>query len=180
MLGSCDSPNPVLYTLSVIPGRAQPGGPAVVNIHEISVARYLERPQIVRSAADNRLDVMANEWWGEPWSAMLGRVLEEELSQRLPGSIVFGENGAISSAADATVEINLERMDAAGPQSVALIAQTAVNFANNKDHPVLRKIRIEAPTPTPDTAGLVAAMSAAVGQLADRLADMLRSGRSGG
>jgi len=30
--------------------------------------------------------------------------------------------------------------------------------------------------PTADTAGLVAAMTAAVGQLADRLAEMLRSG----
>jgi uncharacterized lipoprotein YmbA len=43
----------------------------------------------VRSSEDFRLDVSGNDWWGEPLDAMMGRVLTQELTQRLPGSTVF-------------------------------------------------------------------------------------------
>ena len=33
---------------------------------QIGLARYLERSQIVRSSENYRLDVMSNDWWGEP------------------------------------------------------------------------------------------------------------------
>jgi hypothetical protein len=176
---SCGSPNPVLYTLSVVPAATRAGGPAVVSIREVSIARYLERPQIVRSADGNRLDVRANEWWGEPLAPMLTRVLAEDLSQRLPNSVVFGENGAINSTADVVVAVNVERMDAAPPQSVALVAHTAVIFTNGKGRPILRTVRLETPAPTGDTVGAVAAMSAAVGQLADGIADLLTTRGAG-
>ena len=40
-------------------------------LRQIGLARYLERSQIVRSSENYRLDVMANDWWGEPLGAML-------------------------------------------------------------------------------------------------------------
>jgi uncharacterized lipoprotein YmbA len=84
-LAGCSSSNPELYTLNAVPGVALPGGPRWVVLREISLARYLERDQIVRSSEGNRLDVRANDWWGEPLGGMLSRVLVENLSQRLPG-----------------------------------------------------------------------------------------------
>jgi uncharacterized protein len=175
MLCSCSSPNPTLYILSMVPGQVMSGGPAVISIREIAIARYLERPQIVQSQNNNQLDVRANEWWGEPLGAMLSRVLAEELAQRLPQSIVLGENGAINSAANATVEINIERLDASAPQTVELIAHTNVSFANSKTRPVLKTVRVQAAAQTPAMASLVAAMSTAVGQMADSLAATLRT-----
>ena len=95
-----------------MPGAArQAGAPRVIELRAIAIARYLERSQIVRSSEDYRLDVMGNDWWGEPLDAMMSRVLVQELNQRLPGSTVFGENGAISTPPDATVEINMQRFD---------------------------------------------------------------------
>lgn len=174
-VGACSSPNPIYYTLGTIPGAPQSGGPAVVTVREVSIARYLERPQIVLSASGNQLDVRANEWWGEPLGAMMTRVLVENLSQRLPGSVVFGENGAVSSSTDAIVEVNVQRMDLAGQQTIAVVAQAAVSFTGRKGRPDLQTVRLQTATPTQDTRGAVAAMSVAMGQLADRLADMLRS-----
>ncbi len=84
LLSACASPNPVLYTLAPIPGIPQPGGPKVIVLREIGLARYLERSQIVRSSENYRLDVSSNDWWGESLAAMIGRILQEELSQRLP------------------------------------------------------------------------------------------------
>src|ERR1700747_2710694 len=83
-LAACSSPTPVLYTNAPVSGAVQSGGPKVVALQQISLARYLERSQIVRSSENYRLDVMSNDWWGEPLSAMLSRVLTEELWQRLP------------------------------------------------------------------------------------------------
>ena len=105
-LAGCSSPSPVLYTIAPVQGRVQPGGPRVIAIQQISMARYLERSQIVRSSENYRVDVMSNDWCGEPPGPMLSRILIEELSQRLPQSTVFSESGAVTASPDATIELN--------------------------------------------------------------------------
>ena len=110
-LAACTSPDPVLYTLASAPGTVQTGGPRVVLVQQIAIAHYLERSQIVRSSENYRLDVMSNDWWGEPLNAMLSRVLIEELGQRLPRTTVIADNGAVSARPDATIELNIQRLD---------------------------------------------------------------------
>ena len=166
----CASPNPTLYVLAPQPGTPEPGGPRTVELREIGLARYLERSQIVRSSEGYRLDVLSNEWWGEPLGAMLSRVLVQELTQRLPGSTVFAESGAITANAGATVAVNIQRLDADATGAVVLIAQAEVKVAAT----ATRNIQLTVPPATPGTAGLVAAMSQALGQLADTIAGMLR------
>ncbi|HTI84204.1 MAG TPA: PqiC family protein [Acetobacteraceae bacterium] len=167
---ACLSPNPSLYTLAVVPGADQAGAPRVIELRAVAVAHYLERSQIVRSSENLRLDVIGNDWWGEPLDAMLGRVLSEELTQRLPGSTVYSENGAISTNAGATVAINVQRLDADASGAVVLIAQVAVSSARAN---VTRTVRYSVAPTAPGTPGLVNAMSAAVGQLADTVAAMV-------
>jgi uncharacterized protein len=173
-LASCASRNPALYTLASIPGTPQGGGPKVVVLREIGLARYLERSQIVRSSEGYQLAVEANNWWGEPLGSMIGRILAEELAQRLHGTSVFGENGAIAGDADATVEVNIQRMDADRAGTVILAAQIAVTFSKPRRTPSTRSVRFTAQPPSPDMRGEVAAMSTALGQLADTVAGMLR------
>lgn len=91
LLAGCASSNPTLYTLAVVPGPVHAGAPCLIEPRGIALARYLERSQIVRSSEDFRLDVLGNEWWGEPLDAMLGLVLVQELTDRLPGSTVYAE-----------------------------------------------------------------------------------------
>ena len=75
VLTACSSPSPVLYTIAPVSGRVQTSGPKVIAIQQISIPRYLERSQIVRSSENYRLDVMSNDWWGEPLGPMLSRIL---------------------------------------------------------------------------------------------------------
>jgi uncharacterized lipoprotein YmbA len=173
-LAACASPDPVLYTLASVPGTPIPGGPGVVLLRAVALARFLDRPQIVRSSENYRLAVMGNDWWGEPLGAMLGRVLVAELGQRLPGTAVYSEAGAVSVAADATVELNLERLDEDAAGNLVLAAQAAVVFDKRRDAPRTRNFRIVVPAAGPGVPAEVAAISAAVGQLADGLAAMLR------
>jgi uncharacterized lipoprotein YmbA len=172
VLAACSSPSPVLYTIAPIQGPVQPGGPKVIVLQQISTAHYLERSQIVRSSENYRLDVMSNDWWGEPLSAMLSRVLTEELGQRLPQSTVIGETGAVSASPDATIELNVQRLDEDASGDVVLQAQASVSF-KGRPGPVLRSFRFFVTPPAAGIQGEVTAISTGLGQLADGLASML-------
>ena len=176
VLAACSSPSPVLYTIAPATGTTQSGGPKVVALQQISIARYLERSQIVRSSENYRLDVMENDWWGEPLGAMLSRVLVEELGQRLPQSTVIGESGAVTASPDATVELNVQRLDEDATGNLLLQAQASVSF-KGRGAPLLRSFRFAVPPPAPGIPGEVTAISTAVGQLADGLASMLLAAR---
>jgi hypothetical protein len=172
VLAACSSPSPVLYTIAPVQGPVQSGGPKVIVLQQIATAHYLERSQIVRSSENYRLDVMSNDWWGETLSAMLSRVLTEELGQRLPQSTVIGETGAVSASPDATVELNVQRLDEDASGSVVVQAQASVSF-KGRPAPVLRSFRFVV---TPSAAGVqgeVTAISTALGQLAEGLASLL-------
>ena len=169
---ACLSPNPSLYTLAVVPGADQAGAPRVIELRAIAVAHYLERSQIVRSSENLRLDVIGNDWWGEPLDAMIGRTLAHALTQRLPGSTVYLESGAISAEPDATVQVNVQRLDQDAGGTVRLVAQFAVvRRASDTSG-----MTIEVPVRGSTTADLVAAMSDSIGQLADRIAAALAAG----
>jgi hypothetical protein len=176
MQPGCSSPDPNLYTIAGVAGSTHAGAAKVIVLHQIGVARYLERSQIVRSSENYRLEVLANDWWGEPVGAMLARVLSDELSQRLPGSTVYAETGAVSVAPEATIEVNVTRMDLNAAGVLVLRAQAAVT----KGHaaPVTRSFDFEVPPPDGTVGGEVAAISTAVGQLADGLAAMLAGRRA--
>ncbi|GAN76481.1 PqiC family protein [Acidisphaera rubrifaciens] len=171
---ACASPDPRLYTLRAVPGPTLTGGPRAITLRQVSLARYLERPQIVRSSEDYRLDVQANDWWGEPLAAMVGRVLGEDLTQRLPGTQVFNEAGAISPDSDARIEVNVLRLDADASGAVVLNAQVAI--AGPTGEPTAHEVRLTV-RPTDGTLeSQVAATSQAVGQLADAIAAQVARG----
>jgi len=174
MLESCASPPPSLYTLAAVPGTDERGGPRIVVLRQVSLARYLERPQIVRSSENYRLDVLSNDWWGEPLGPMIGRVLAEDLTQRLPGTTIFSENGAIAPQANATVEVNILRMDLDASGALAFTAQAAVEPSNSRRRPVTRTVNTTIPAATSPTSVEVRAISVAIGRLADAIAEMLR------
>ncbi len=171
-LGGCSSPEPVLYTLATAPGAVHTGGPRVVLVQQIAIAHFPERSQIVRSSENYRLAVMSNDWWGEPLAPMLSRVLVEELGQRLPNSTIIADNGAVTARPDATVEINIQRLDEDAAGNLILQAQAAVRGTGHAQ-PALRSFRFSVPPTAPGVPGEVAAISAAVGRLADGVALLL-------
>ena len=166
---ACASPDPTLYVLAPIAGTTTPGAPRTVELREVGLARYLERSQIVRSSDSYRLDVLSNEWWGEPLGAMISRVLVQELTQRLVGSTVYPESGAITGEAAATVAVNIQRLDADAAGAVVLIAQVEVRGRSV----ATRNIHLMMTTATAGTPGLVEAMSRVIAQLADAIAGMV-------
>jgi uncharacterized lipoprotein YmbA len=171
-LAACGTADPSFYSVATVPGSPRGGGPKVISVRQVNVARYLDRQQIVKSSENFRLTVSSNDWWGEELPSMLTRVLVEELSQRLPGSTIYGENGAFSPASTATVGLNVLRLDEDASGRVVLLAQGAV-LRERKDT-VTRDFNLSAPVNGTDTTAFVSAVSTVFGQVADGLADMLR------
>ena len=170
---ACSGTDPVLYTIATRPGPTSAAGPKIVMLRDISLASYLDRKEIVRSSEDYKLVVMSNNWWGDSLGALLARVLVVELSQRLPDSKVYGESGAITTDSNATVGVNIQRLDTDKAGVLVLLAQVAVEF-NRPRRTAARTFTISKSAPTPNVTGQVAATSDAVGEFADGIAALLQ------
>jgi uncharacterized lipoprotein YmbA len=173
-LAACASPDPVLFTLIAVPGTPQPGPRQVIALRRIGLAGYLDRPSIVRSAEDYRLSLAQNERWAEPLADMLGRVLAEDLTRRLPGSTVFQDSGSITVDPQRIVELDVQRFDADASGAVVLAGQAAVREEDARGAGRTQTLRFAVTPRSTATADLVAALSTALGEAADAIAAMLR------
>jgi uncharacterized lipoprotein YmbA len=179
LLAGCASPPPpTLFTLAPVLGAARPAKAGGIELRRVGLAGYLDRNDIVRSAAGYRLSVTADQRWAEPLGKMLDRVLSEDLAQRLPNSSVFTESGAIQGNAALILELNIQRLDADADGTVVLQAQVALHPDGSKTAPRTDTIRLTATPAGPGTADLVATMSSLLGQLTDRVATMVEPGRT--
>lgn len=173
-LAACSSAEPAYFTLMPRSGSsAGSGGPRLVELRRIGLAGYLDRPEIVRNGADYRLRITTGERWGEPLGELIARVLAENLTSRLPGSSVFTAAGAISASPDATLELDVQRLDADGSGTVVLLAQVAVTRGTVRSPAAAQTVRITVTPASPATVDYVAAVSTALGQLADRIVPLL-------
>lgn len=174
LLAGCASPPPpALFTLAAVPGATLPAKAGGIELRQVGLAGYLDRNDIVRSAAGYQLSLTTNQRWAEPLGKMLDRVLAQNLAQRLPNSTVFTESGAIQGNAALIVEINIQRLDADADGAVVLQAQVGLRPDGRKQSPRTDSIRLTARPAGPGTPELVATMSGLLGQLADRVAAMV-------
>ena len=173
---ACSSPPPELYTLAALPGATSHIAARAIELRRIGVAGYLDRPEIVRSSAAYRLQVTSTERWGEPVGSMLNRVFTEDLVERLPGTAVYSESGAISATPDLVLEIDVQRLDADASGDVVLLAQVALRHAGGGQPAEAQTLRLTARPARPGLADHVAAMSRALAQLADQVVAMLAKG----
>jgi uncharacterized protein len=187
--GCGSSPPSRFFALSPVPDRVAPSGeasgppeggvgapsaPRAIRLRRPSIPGYLDRPEIVRSVAGNRLGVGANERWGGPLDEMIGRVLAQDIERRLPGSTVFTEDGAITADPDATVEVNVQRFEIGDGGDLSLAAEVAVERGADHVASATRTVRLGARPVDGTTSGMVATMSVLLGRLADQIAAMLR------
>jgi uncharacterized lipoprotein YmbA len=110
------------------------------------------------------------ECWGEPIASMIGRVLAEDLNDRLRGAIVFNASADLSIQASTVIELALWKFDFGPDGAVHLDGLASVRSAGQ---PQTRAIKLQARPVTTETGAVVAAMSQLLGQLADELATTL-------
>ena len=175
-VAGCASAKTSYFALGPVPGTPVTGGPGAVEVRQPGIAGYLDRNGLVRGDTGYRLDVASTEAWGEPLGDMIGRVMAEDLAERLPGTQVTTAQGVISSHPDLLVELQVDRFDAGHDGTLTLSAQVSVLRARDRAPLATRSFRLSAPNPTPGAAELVARMSTLLGQLADQTARMVAGG----
>jgi uncharacterized protein len=173
--GCGSSPEPIYYAMAPARGAPAPGWARLIQLRRPALAGYLDRAEIVSRVVDYRLRIASGESWSEPLGDMIGRLLGEDLAERLPGSIVFAEASPISADPDAIVSVDIQRFDMGEDGAVTLLAEVAVEKPPSRAAIASRRIELRARPPGGGTAGLVAAMSALLGQLADAVSVYLRA-----
>jgi uncharacterized lipoprotein YmbA len=170
-LTGCASPDANFYTLQPVPGPMAIGTSLTkagnIEVRTPGLAGYLDRSDVVLKDANYRLGVNEQQRWAEPLADMIGRVLTEDLAQRLPHNSVFGQGGAISADPDARVEVDIQRFDADASGTVTLSAQVAIEAGRSHAPLMTRHVSLTATPASPAPAALAATLSDLLGQLAD-------------
>ena len=169
-LVGCSSPDPHFYTLQTVAGAAHAGSARIVEVRRPGLAGYLDRSDIVLQDSGYRLHVNSHDRWAEPLGDMIGRVITQDLAQRLPASSVFSEDGAISADPGLRVEIDVQRFDTNADGTLTLIAALAIERGRGHVPVQARTLTLSQPLSQQSAAGLAAAMSALLGQVADQVA----------
>jgi uncharacterized protein len=169
-LAACSSPEPAFYTLEPVQGAIVSAPARVIEVVRPGLAGYLDRSDIVVKNAGYRLQLTSGARWAEPLGDMIGRVVAQDISQRLPGSSVYAESGAIGADPELRVELNVQRFDQTGDGVVRLIGEVAIE--QGRGHRLLhtRQLDVQGQAQPGNVAALAAAMSGLLGQVADQVA----------
>ena len=179
VLAGCSSPDPTYYTLQPVAGAALPAAAGSVEVRRPGLAGYLDRSDVVLKNAGYTLAVNSQLRWAEPLGDMIGRVLTQDLSQRLPGASVFSQSGAITADPQLRVEVDILTFDADASGAVVLTAEVAVERGTTRQPLAVRHVSVSARPGGPGAADLAAVMSGLLGSLADQVArDIRQSARA--
>jgi uncharacterized lipoprotein YmbA len=106
--------------------------------------------------------------WGEPFGDIVTRILVGDLAQRLPKAQVFkADSPTATRPAAATLQIDFSRFDPDPDGTIVLVARWTLTAANGV---IEDSNRLTAKPGSDSDADIVAAMSQALGQLADKIA----------
>jgi uncharacterized lipoprotein YmbA len=149
-----------------------------VQIASVRVPPMLDRREIVREEAPNKLTISHQNRWGAPLPDMTQRVLSQNLMLRLPaGRVVLPEQPAPAGTSSISVDILQFGVDASGTVvlegSWSLVPSgTDLAAANHRFHLNQRAV-------AGDYADQARAMSTLLGQLADSIIHELHTWDAG-
>ncbi len=176
LLAGCAATPTRFYVLSPVPGATgTERAPIGLAVGPVSLPDYLDRPQIVTRDGANAVRLGANDQWAGPLDDMLPRLLVEDLAARLPGDRVVGFPRTDAPAFDRRVAVDVSRFDVDEAGNAVLVAQWQVTAPGAKEPLLVRDSNVRATAGGTDYAEIVAALSQALGLLADDIVQGLAS-----
>ncbi|WP_448950008.1 PqiC family protein [Labrys neptuniae] len=173
LLAACASPDAKIYTLAAHGGQQAAGRPVSLTIETVDVAKYLDRPQLVRRSGDVQLGVNEFERWGEPFGSMVQRVLADDLRRRLPAGSLVTTSQTVSGKESTSLELSVSRFDTNAEGVVVLQAQWRLHYRSG-GRGAAAQANIAVPPADTGAPAQVEAMSSALDQLAGHIAAKLR------
>ncbi|SAK80722.1 hypothetical protein AWB79_05238 [Caballeronia hypogeia] len=185
--GCAHSPSTHYVTLNSVPAAsaaAQPIQPIQpmqpmqpmqpVQLTALRIPAELDRPEVVTRPAPNRFVISDTDRWAAPLAQMMRLTLARDLQTRLPeGVFIFPGAPAPKDARALVVTV----IDIGLPDEGELTLDvTWALVARNPEHfEFTRHVTLRAPLPDSSAEAKAAAMSVALGELAERIASSLKS-----
>ncbi|MGH6829492.1 MAG: PqiC family protein [Rhizomicrobium sp.] len=143
-----------------------------VQVVAVHIPPDLDRQEMVKEQAPDRLEVSSPNRWGAPFDEMVQLVLTQDLAARLPAhEVVFPNEPAPSNTLKLVVDILAFGSDPSG--QVKFDGSWAL-VPTGSDQPSMDQHLQLVEAGGPDYASQAAAMSRVLGHLADRIAASLR------
>ncbi len=170
-LGGCGSATTRYYTLSDVDAPAlapAATASALIGIGPVKLPDYVDRPQIVVRTGENAVEQAAFDQWGGSLDDMVPAVLVDDLAARLPGDhfVAFPQSGDL--AFDYRVPVRITRFDVTTSGDAVVDARWQVRDPSGVV--VVRETAARATVEGTDYTSRVAALSRALGTLADEIA----------
>jgi len=166
------------FTLSSLPQVAQASlknstGPEkmFLGIGPIKFPGYLDRQEIVVRSGQNRFEVSEIDLWAEPLEENFSRVLSENLALLLNTDLIIIYPWSPANRPRYHVEIEVLRFEANSEHNGQLFARWSVLDGADKKVAVVKESRVIRNAQEKSTAGSVAALSEAVGDLSREIAN---------
>ncbi len=183
LLGACVPPQRPIdyYNLASLPGTGSDSEGTArlrVQVREVSLPPYLDRSQIVLRVSPNRYKVSDSHIWLEQLPAAVARVLAEDIGSRLGTMAVYTPSQVAPYELDYLVDIDIFRLDPVADGTVELDARWHLFDGGNRIVDSRRQ-RLRLPVGGEGYEAYVAAMSSALGRLADDIAGVIIARRKG-
>jgi uncharacterized lipoprotein YmbA len=164
------------YTLSARAAASLPAardaGPSVV-VGPVTFPAYLDRNEVAVRVSPTEIEYALAARWAEPLVQNFTRVLVEDLGAALETDRVAALTSSTALTPDYWIEVVVVRFEADADGHVQLTARWAVRNAVRKVVRI-RQSQYARAAAAPTTEGSIDALSAAVGELADEIATVLR------
>jgi uncharacterized protein len=170
------SPPTRFYILNEIAPAAPPAAalaptPIPVRVQPLALAPELDRPEIVTRSGPNRVQVAGLERWAAPLVDQLRRVLSDDLSARLAPGMLADPNEPATNDPRRLLSVAIDEFYGDENCAVSLRASWSLTTAHAASQHAIEAIQL--PASTPCSGEIPAAMSRAIGVLADRLAAVI-------
>ena len=179
LLGACaSSPDVRFFTLRPVdapPPTEASASDASIVVAPIEVPKALDRPQLVSLVGEQELFIDDFARWGEPLPGMLTRLLADDLARLLGTSrvVVVDSPSPRIESSYTRVAIVVTRLDAVPGSHLLFEARGAVTHAEGGKAPFA--FAREIPWSDARPLGLVTALQRALDELAQQVADAVRS-----
>jgi uncharacterized lipoprotein YmbA len=142
-----------------------------VRVQPIVMARELDRPELVTRSGPNRVQVAGSERWAAPLVDQIRRVLSDDLSARLAPGGVADPNEPATKDPRRLLTVAIDEFY--GDESCAVSLRASWSLTTSQAASQHGAEQIQLPATAPCAGEQAAAMSRALGVLADRLAAVM-------
>ena len=173
LAGCASSPPSRFYTLDPAPARVRlPAAGLTLQVAAVHIPAVLDRQEMVRESAPERLQLSDRNRWGAPLAQMMRDVLAQDLAARLTGSTLLAPE-ALPPAGTRVLVVDVLHFDA-GPSGEVRLEGSWSQLAPGSGKPLLtQRVRLTARAQPGGYRSQAAAMSRLLGRLADRIAKTL-------